>query len=86
MAEQLESVSVSESATSGVDNRVVMRIVVQRPSDGLLLEFVETDDTVFLSEWLGGNFTFRLVESDDGVGVAKITQRIREILEKHIGQ
>ena len=68
-------------AVSG--NGVIMRIVIERPSDGILLEMVETDDTLQLCEWNGGNFSFRLIESDDERGVNRITSRIKDVLREN---
>ena len=64
-------------------NGVIMRIVIERPSDGILLDMVETDDTLQLGEWNGGNFSFRLIESDDERGVNRITSRIKDVLREN---
>lgn len=84
----------SGSATSGsvlrglaeqVDDReVIMRVTIERPSDAFAAELVETDDQLILAEWNEGVFELRCVDADDGIGVAKITSRLREILAQQV--
>lgn len=84
----------SGSATSGsvlrglaeqVDDReVVMRVTIERPSDAFSAEMIETDDQLILAEWNEGVFELRCVDADDGIGVAKITSRLREILAQQV--
>lgn len=83
----------SGSATSGsvlrglaeVDDReVVMRVTIERPSDAFSAEMIETDDELILAEWNEGVFELRCVDADDGIGVAKITSRLREILAQQV--